>query len=141
MLGTLSNFLSRFHFRAFISLPETWSQNTENAVWLIRFPRLCGAFLVGAALAISATTYQGIFQNPLVSPDLLGVSADACVGASLAILQGWGSAAIQFLALLGGLLAVGMTNLISRFFRNKSNLMLVLSGMIVSGFFPLHKDC
>lgn len=118
-----------------ISVPETWSQNTENAVWVIRFPRLCGAFLVGASLAISGATYQGIFQNPLVSPDLLGVSAGACVGASLAILQGWGSAAIQFLALLGGLLAVGMTTLIPSFFHNKSNLMLVLSGMIVSGFF------
>lgn len=55
-----------------MSIPETWSQNTENAVWIIRFPRLCGAFLVGAALAISGATYQGIFQNPLVSPDLLG---------------------------------------------------------------------
>lgn len=118
-----------------VSVPETWSQNTENAVWVIRFPRLCGAFLVGSALAISGATYQGIFQNPLVSPDLLGVSAGACVGASLAILQGWDSAAIQLFALLGGLLAVGMTTLIPRFFRNKSNLMLVLSGMIISGFF------
>lgn len=118
-----------------MSIPETWSQNTENAVWVIRFPRLCGAFLVGAALAISGATYQGIFQNPLVSPDLLGVSAGACVGASIAILQGWGSAAIQILALLGGLSAVGITTLIPRFFRNQSNLMLVLAGMIVGGFF------
>jgi len=118
-----------------MSIPETWSQNTENAVWIIRFPRLCGAFLVGAALAMSGATYQGIFQNPLVSPDLLGVSAGACVGASIAILQGWGSAAIQILALIGGLSAVGITTLIPRFFRNQSNLMLVLAGMIVSGFF------
>lgn len=118
-----------------MDIPQTWSQNTENTVWLIRLPRLCGAFLVGAALAISGSTYQSIFQNPLVSPDLLGVSAGACVGASVAILQGWGTAAIQLLALLGGLAAVGITTLIPRFFRNQSNLMLVLSGLIVGGFF------
>ncbi len=119
----------------FLPVPETWSQNTENAVWVIRFPRLCGAFLVGAALAISGATYQGIFQNPLVSPDLLGVSSGACVGASLAILSGWTSGWIQLLALAGGLLAVAMTNLVPRLLGNRSNLMLVLAGVIVSGFF------
>ena len=116
-------------------IPVTWSKNTENAVWVIRFPPLCAAFLVGAALSVSGATYQGIFQNPLVSPDLLGVSAGACVGASIAILQGWPSSVIQLVALGGGLLAVAMTNLLPKFFRNKSNMMLVLSGIIVSGFF------
>lgn len=119
----------------FLSIPKTWSQNTENAVWVIRFPRLCGAFLVGSALAISGATYQGIFQNPLVSPDLLGVSSGACVGASLAILSGWTSGWVQLLALAGGLLAVAMTNLVPKLFGNRSNLMLVLAGVIVSGFF------
>ncbi|MDO5423315.1 MAG: iron ABC transporter permease [Eubacteriales bacterium] len=119
----------------FTDIPVTWSKNTDNVVWAIRLPRMCGAFLVGAGLSISGATYQGIFQNPLVSPDLLGVSAGACVGASIAILCGWPSAMIQLLALLGGLLAVALTNLIPILFRNKSNLMLVLAGIIVSGFF------
>ncbi|MDD3797264.1 MAG: iron ABC transporter permease, partial [Lachnospiraceae bacterium] len=97
--------------------------------------RLGGAFFVGASLALSGTVYQGIFQNPLVSPDLLGVSAGACVGASLAILNGWPGTVIQILALAVGLVAVALTNVIPHLFRNKSNLMLVLAGIIVSGFF------
>ena len=112
-----------------------WSKNVDNVVWAIRLPRMCAAFLVGAGLALSGATYQGIFQNPLVSPDLLGVSAGACVGASIAILCKMPSAMIQLLAFAGGLLAVGLTNAIPALFRNKSNLMLVLAGIIVSGFF------
>lgn len=118
-----------------IDFPKTWSANTENTVMHIRLPRLCAAFLVGSALAVSGVTYQGIFQNPLVSPDLLGVSAGACVGASIAILSGMSGMMIQIPALIGGLLAVGITNIIPRFFKNHSNLTLVLSGIIVSGFF------
>ncbi|MDO4260613.1 MAG: iron ABC transporter permease [Eubacteriales bacterium] len=119
----------------FADIPATWSQNADNVVWAVRLPRMCGAFLVGAALSLSGATYQGIFQNPLVSPDLLGVSAGACVGASIAILNGWPGWMIQLLALGGGLLAVLLTNLIPCLFRNRGNLMLVLAGIIVSGFF------
>lgn len=119
----------------FIDIPVTWSQNVDNVVWAVRLPRLGGAFFVGASLALSGTVYQGIFQNPLVSPDLLGVSAGACVGASLAILNGWPGTVIQILALAVGLVAVALTNVIPHLFRNKSNLMLVLAGIIVSGFF------
>lgn len=122
--------LSRFR-----NIPVTWSKNIDNVVWTIRLPRMIGGFLVGASLAVSGATYQGVFQNPLVSPDLLGVSAGSCVGASIAILNGWSSAVIQIMALCGGLLAVALTNLIPMLFRNKTNLMLVLAGMIVSGFF------
>lgn len=118
-----------------IETETTWSKNVDNVVWAIRLPRMCAAFLVGAGLALSGATYQGIFQNPLVSPDLLGVSAGACVGASIAILCKMPSAMIQMLAFAGGLLAVGLTNIISIMFRNKSNLVLVLAGIIVSGFF------
>ena len=113
----------------------TWSKNVDNVVWAIRLPRMCAAFLVGAGLALSGATYQGIFQNPLVSPDLLGVSAGACVGASIAILCQMPSGMIQLLAFGGGIAAVGLTNLVPVFFHNKSNLMLVLAGIIVSGFF------
>ena len=113
----------------------TWSKNVDTVVWAIRLPRMCAAFLVGAGLALSGATYQGIFQNPLVSPDLLGVSAGACVGASIAILCKLPSGMIQLLAFGGGIAAVAFTNLIPVLFCNKSNLMLVLAGIIVSGFF------
>lgn len=118
-----------------IKTEMTWSKNVDNVVWAIRLPRMCAAFLVGAGLALSGATYQGTFQNPLVSPDLLGVSAGACVGASIAILCKMPSSMIQLLAFAGGILAVALTNVIPVLFQNKSNLMLVLAGIIVSGFF------
>lgn len=117
------------------NVPVTWSKNTENVVLAIRLPRMCAAFLVGAGLAVSGAAYQGIFQNMLVSPDLLGVSAGACVGASIAILTGGNSMQIQLFALIGGFAAVALTNMLPKLLSNRSNLMLVLSGIIVSGFF------
>ena len=52
--------------------------------------RIFAAILVGAALSVAGATFQGIFRNPLVSPDLLGVSSGACIGAAMAILLGRG---------------------------------------------------
>lgn len=117
------------------NIPVTWDKNTENVVFAVRFPRMCAAFLVGAGLAVSGASYQGIFQNLLVSPDLLGVSAGACVGASVGILTGGSSVQIQCFALIGGFAAVAMTNFLPRMFSNRSNMVLVLAGVIVSGFF------
>ncbi|HLJ63403.1 MAG TPA: iron chelate uptake ABC transporter family permease subunit, partial [Stellaceae bacterium] len=57
----------------------------ETVVWQIRLPRIAVALLVGAALAASGATYQGLFRNPLVSPDILGVAAGAGFGAVLGI--------------------------------------------------------
>ena len=65
-----------------------WKPMQENVILFLRLPRILSAGLVGAALALSGAVYQGIFRNPLVSPDLLGVSSGACVGAALAILLG-----------------------------------------------------
>lgn len=118
----------------FLEPSVSWTDQMENVIINIRLPRLMGSGLVGGALAISGATYQGIFKNPLVSPDLLGVSTGACVGAAFAILLGFSSLGIQFSALLSGLLVVFITTRIPRLFRNDSASILVLSGIIVSGF-------
>jgi len=55
-----------------------------NIIFNLRLPRIAAAVLVGAALSLAGAVYQGIFRNPLVSPDLLGVSSGACVGAAAA---------------------------------------------------------
>lgn len=115
-------------------LEVTWTDQMENVVINIRFPRILAAILVGGALSLSGATYQGMFRNPLVSPDLLGVSAGACVGASLAILLHLGTWHIQVFALAGGLLAVAAATTIPKLFKNSSALMLVLAGVVVSGF-------
>ena len=117
-----------------VPMEKTWTPQMENVIVNIRLPRLLGACLVGGSLALSGAAYQGVFKNPLVSPDILGVSSGACVGASAAILMHWGAFAVQLSALSMGLLAVAAAAAIPGFFKNGTAPMLVLSGVIVSGF-------
>jgi iron complex transport system permease protein len=105
----------------------------QNVVLLLRLPRVIAAILVGAGLALSGSTYQGIFKNPLAAPELLGVFQGSCVGAAATILFNMNTISIQFLALAGGIASVGLTVLITRFFKNDSTAILVLAGVIVSG--------
>jgi len=106
----------------------------SNVLLNVRLPRMLAALIVGSALSMSGAVYQGVFRNPLVSPDLLGVSSGACVGAAGAILLGLGMVAQQIMAFCFGLLAVLIALAIPRLVRNSSNLMLVLAGIITSGF-------
>lgn len=106
----------------------------EAVIFLLRLPRIIGAILVGASLSLSGATYQGIFKNALVAPDLLGVSSGAAIGAAIAILMELPPSLIQILAFLGGIVAVSMTLFIPRLIKNDSMIILVLSGIIVSGF-------
>lgn len=78
----------------------------ETVVWRVRFPRVMAGLCVGAVLAASGATFQGLFRNPLVSPDILGVAAGASVGAVTGIFFGMPVAMIQILSFVGGLLAV-----------------------------------
>ncbi|MDI9475328.1 MAG: iron ABC transporter permease [Natronincolaceae bacterium] len=106
----------------------------ENIVFYVRLPRIFASIFVGAMLSVSGAVYQGTFRNPLVSPDLLGVSSGASVGAAASILLGFGMLQRQIFAFIGGILAVALTATIPKLFRNTSNMMLVLSGIIVGGF-------
>lgn len=106
----------------------------NNIIFNLRLPRILAAILVGSALAVAGATFQGIFRNPLVSPDLLGVSGGTCVGAAVAILLGLGLFAIQGLAFIGGLIAVLMTMSLPKLVRRDSTIVLVLSGIIIAGF-------
>ncbi|MEG2717774.1 MAG: iron ABC transporter permease [Eubacterium sp.] len=116
------------------TLPMTWDKTMYDVVINLRVPRILAAVLVGSGLALAGATYQGIFKNPLVSPDLLGVSSGACVGTALAILLGMGTVMIQIFAFIGGLLTVILTTAIPRLMHRNSTLMLVLAGVIVGGF-------
>lgn len=117
----------------FFGIEKTWAPTVENVVLLLRLPRVIAAILVGGSLALSGMTYQSIFRNPLAAPELLGVFQGSCVGAALAILLNSNSLVIQLSALSGGLLAVMLTSLITKFFKSDSTAILVLSGVIVSG--------
>lgn len=117
-----------------VPFAKTWTDMMETVVFDIRLPRIGASLLVGGALSLSGATYQGVFRNPLVSPDLLGVSSGACVGAAAAILMGFDSLLVQLAALGSGLAAVAITTAIPRLLRNPSSMTLVLSGIVVSGF-------
>lgn len=104
---------------------------TVNVVLGLRVPRVLAAVFVGAALALSGAVYQGIFHNPLISPDFLGVSSGACVGAAAAILLGGTALTVQIFSFAGGIAAVAIALLIPAALRNRSHIMLVLSGVIV----------
>ena len=114
----------------------------QNAVahtilWQVRLPRIAAALLVGGALALSGATYQGLFRNPMVSPDILGASAGAAFGAALAILWSRSFVEVQLMAFGCGLAAVTTTTLISRIIGRGRDpmLLLVLTGMVVSTLF------
>ena len=110
-----------------------WTPLTESVIFGLRMPRILASIVVGAALSLAGAAYQGIFRNPLVSPDFLGVSSGACIGAAIAILMGLASGYMQIFAFAGGIIAVSITITIPRLMRSTSNIMLVLSGIIVGG--------
>jgi iron complex transport system permease protein len=98
----------------------------------VRGPRVLAALLVGAALAAAGTAYQGMFRNPLVSPDILGVSTGAALGAVLAIFLSLGILAIQAFAFAGGLAAVGLVYWVGTRLRGHDPLLaLVLTGVVI----------
>jgi iron complex transport system permease protein len=116
-------------------ISHNWSASVETIVLQIRLPRAVMAMFVGAGLSISGAAYQGMFRNPLVSPDILGVTAASGLGAALALLCSGGAVAVELTAFLFGILGVGLTYLLARTYRSTPVLMLVLSGVVVAAFF------
>ncbi len=117
-----------------VEITPTWPRAADVVVMDVRLPRLVAALLVGMALSASGAAYQGVFRNPMVSPDILGVAAGASFGASLAILANAGAMVLQLAAFACGLFSVALTYFIVVARRERSDgvLMLVLVGIIVS---------
>ena len=110
------------------SVPAT----VETVVLQVRGPRVLAALLIGAGLAAAGTAYQGMFRNPLVSPDILGVSSGAALGAVLAIFLSSSILVMQLFAFAGGLLAVGLVYGVGSRMRGHDPLLaLVLTGVII----------
>ena len=120
---------------AFLLSPLTgaadFADATPTVVLHIRLPRVLAALLIGAGLSVSGCAYQGMFRNPLVSPDILGVTSGAAVGASVAITAGLSDYGVQLAAFLCGMLVVLLTVAISRRSRHSRTLSLVLTGMML----------
>ena len=116
-------------------IARDWPASLETIVLQIRLPRAILAMFVGAGLSVSGAAFQGMFRNPLVSPDILGVTAASGFGAALALLLSRGAFELELIAFLFGILGVGLTYLLARTYRSTPVLMLVLSGVIVAAFF------
>lgn len=112
-------------------------ENVPTLLLDIRMPRIIAAILTGGTLSVSGAVYQGLFRNPMVSPDILGVSSGAGFGAALAILLSFGIIGIQITAFCLGLFSVLLALSISKIIGRGHDriLMLILSGMIVGSMF------
>ena len=118
-----------------LPIEKIWTDQMEAAVWNIRLPRVVMSVLVGACLASAGASYQGVFQNPMASPDILGASAGAGFGAALAILLGASSVGITVGAFAASLVTVALVFTVSRHARGDRVLGLVLAGIMVSSLF------
>src|SRR3954462_1626994 len=112
--------------------PSAASATVENVGLLVRGPRVLAAVMIGAALAVAGTAFQGLFRNPLVSPDILRASSGASLRAVLGIFFSLGIFAIQALAFVGGLVAVAAVYMIGSAPRARDPvLVLVLAGVVI----------
>ena len=112
--------------------PSGVSAAVESVIVQVRGPRVLAAAIVGAALAVAGTAFQGLFRNPLVSPDILGASSGAALGAVAGIYFSLGVIAIQAFAFVGGVAAVVAVYLIGSAIRARDPiLILVLTGVVI----------
>jgi len=141
----LSMFVGRYRIEAgrLVQLltvaPDAWLDHPDTSVfYYIRLPRIIMAGIVGAGLSAAGALFQGMFRNPLVSPDILGVSSGCCLGAALGIII---SSQVGFayltplLAFIGGILAMLLAYGIAKISPGDQVVMLILAGIVVGGFF------
>ncbi len=122
---------------SFLIERQSTDPHLHAVLFHIRLPRIIGAVAVGGALSLAGAAYQGMFRNPMVSPDILGVSSGAGFGAALAILLSLPAIAVQASAFTGGAIAVFLAVWVSRSIGKNHNaiLVLVLSGIVISALF------
>jgi iron complex transport system permease protein len=112
------------------------ARNVDAIVLQVRAPRVAAALAVGAALSAAGAAYQNLFKNPLVSPDILGVSAGCALGAGIAVLASLSMVMIQAYAFVGGLIAVGLVVAIGAWIRGRDPILtLILTGVVVGSLF------
>lgn len=116
-----------------------WSSGRENIVWLIRFPRVLLAAVVGGGLAVVGATLQTLARNPLADSYILGVSSGASVGAVLAIGLGFfafaGALAVSLAAFIGAIIAFVIVFALSSVGGHITPARLILSGIGVGYMF------
>lgn len=122
-------------FAAMLGREVELSSAVQATVWGVRLPRIISAAAVGASLSMAGLCYQGLFRNPMVSPDVLGASAGAGFGAALGILLGFSYWATSTFAFGCGLAAVALVWVVASQVRQSPIVGLVLGGIMVSSLF------
>lgn len=118
-------------------IAQTAPDTLQRVLFDVRIPRILCGLMVGGALAGSGATYQGVFRNPMVSPDILGASAGAGFGAAFAILNNFSIFGVEIMAFVSGIAAVALTYFLGGVIGRKGNtvLLLVLTGIVVQSLF------
>lgn len=127
--------VSRILLAEVFPIEVTWPPAAETILFDIRLPRVLVAACVGASLGISGAAFQGMLRNPLVSPEILGVSAGAGFGAVLMILMAGNPLTIQAASFVFGLVAVTMSYRLARMFTSTGPVTLILAGIVVGSIF------
>ncbi len=116
----------------FVEIEPFWTKTQESLLLQHRLPRILLACLVGGCLSSAGAAYQGVFQNPMASPDILGASAGAAFGAALAILLSLSGSFIMLFAFGGSIFTVMLVMFVAERARGKRVLGLILAGIMVS---------
>jgi iron complex transport system permease protein len=119
----------------FLPIDHTWKSDLDTVVNVVRLPRILAAMLVGGGLSLVGACFQGLFRNPLVSSDILGVSQAAGFGAALAIFFSASILATQVTAFIFALGAVGLAFGITKVMKGNSVLNLILAGIAIGALF------
>ncbi len=135
MLAVISLLIGRYNIKPMEIINTIFSGKTDslefNLLWNIRFPRIILVLISGAALALSGMVFQSIFQNPIVSPDVLGVSSGASLGAAIAIVFfSFSPITIQIMSFVFGIGAVVFSLILSKKMRSNRVLALVIAGIV-----------
>ena len=115
-----------------VPIEPFWTAQQETLFFQVRLPRIALALLVGCSLAAAGAAFQGTFQNPLVSPDILGASQGAAFGAAVAILLGLGAFGISAFAFAAAIVTVMLVLLVSGRAKGNHMMVVVLAGVMMS---------
>ncbi|MDA3055177.1 MULTISPECIES: FecCD family ABC transporter permease [unclassified Campylobacter] len=107
----------------------------SSVIFTIRIPRILLASLCGGTLALAGLCLQSVFKNPLVGPNIIGISTASALGGALAILFGFASTLLPLCAFIFGVIALLCLFFLAKFVRKTDIFSLILAGIVINGLF------